>query len=87
MMVLLENNLRFVANFKYEIKTNITNNPMHDYKKLTQVVKDTEDGAKFNFDSICDQTMVGFVQDLSKTGHMEKHHITCFYGKVVKDDP
>ena len=86
MMVHLDNGLRFVANFKYEVKTNITKDPRHDFKHLSNVVKDTEDQAKFNFDSLCDQTMVGFVQDMSKSGEMETHHITCFYGKVVKDD-
>ena len=67
MMVHLDNGLRFVANFKYEVKTNITKDPRHDFKHLSNVVKDTEDQAKFNFDSLCDQTMVGFVQDMSKS--------------------
>jgi hypothetical protein len=85
-MVHLENGLRFVANFKYEVRTNITKDPRHDFKHLKSIVKDTEDSAKFNFDSLCDQTMIGFVQDMSKTGEMDKHHITCFYGKVVKEE-
>jgi hypothetical protein len=85
-MVHLDNGLRFLANFKYQIKTNITKDPLHDFKHLTEVVKDTEDQAKFNFDSICDQTMVGFVQNMKKTGNMENHHVTCFYGKVVQED-
>ena len=84
-MVHLENGLRFVANYKYEVKTNITKDPLHDFKHLTKVIKDTEDQAKFNFDSLCDQTMIGFVQDLNKIGQMEKHHITCFFGKVVEE--
>ena len=47
------------------IKSNVTRDPLHSYKKLTKVVKDTEDETKNNFDSICNSTMVGFVQDLS----------------------
>ena len=42
-MVHLENGLRFVANYKYEVKTNITKDPRHDFKHLTKVIKDTED--------------------------------------------
>jgi hypothetical protein len=46
-MVQLENNLRFLANFKYEIKKNVTTDPVHaqvDYKKL---IPDIESSAKY----------------------------------------
>ena len=46
------------------------------------MVKDTEDDAKNNFDSICNSTMVGFVQDLSTQGTMANHKITCFFAEI-----
>ena len=60
-MITLDNNLRFVANYKYMIKSNVTNDPLHSFTKLSKVVKDTEDDSKNNFNSICNSTMVGFV--------------------------
>lgn len=69
-MVQLENNLRFLANFKYEIKKNVTTDPVHaqvDYKKL---IPDIESSAKYQFNSICNETMVGFVQNLNATGSL-----------------
>ena len=40
------------------------------------------------FDSICNATMVGFVQDRNHSGSMEKHRVQCFYGEALpnKDD-
>ena len=64
------------------IKSNVTRDPLHNFNKLAMVVKDTEDSTKNNFDSICNSTMVGFVQDLSTTGTMENHKITCFFAEV-----
>ena len=58
MKIELENGLRFLANFRYSIKENVSKDPL------------TEDDAKFadlktgdydKFNSECDQTMVGFV--------------------------
>jgi len=82
MMVSLDNNLRFLANYKYKIKSNVTSDPLHSFKKLSQVVTDIEDDAKNNFNSICNTTMVGFVQDTSSKGSMKDHQITCFYAEV-----
>jgi len=35
----LENNLRFTANFKYELRKNITANPLKDFKKVDTMLK------------------------------------------------
>lgn len=74
--------MRFLANYKYSIKRNVTSDPLHAYKKLAAVVKDTEEDAKNNFNSICNTTMVGFVQDMSVNGSMTHHNITCFFAEV-----
>jgi hypothetical protein len=46
---------------------------------LAAVVKDTEEDAKNNFNSICNTTMVGFVQNIPKvSGHsysMAEHEV------------
>ena len=86
-MITLENQLRFLANYKYMIKQNVTRDPLHSFTKLSSVVKDTEDETKNNFDSICNSTMVGFVQDLASVGTMENHKITCFYAEVDPKHP
>jgi hypothetical protein len=38
-MVELENSLRFTANFKYTIKTNITTDPTKDFKKINKLFR------------------------------------------------
>jgi len=64
LMVELENNLRFVANFKYEMKQSVVKDPMHaSIALLDELVPDTEEATKEHFNSICDETMIGFVQD------------------------
>ena len=51
-----------MANFRYEIKQNVTNDPVHyDFKKLEKLVPDTDTSTKAQFASICNETMVGFV--------------------------
>jgi hypothetical protein len=54
----LENGLRFLANFKYNIKGSISHNPQRDGGSQFADVKTGDYG---KFDSQCDQTMVGFV--------------------------
>ena len=47
MVVELENKLKFIANFKYEIKKNVTTNPMEmSVAVLDKLVPDTESAAK-----------------------------------------
>lgn len=57
----LENGLRFLANFKYTIKNNISAKPSQE---LVQKFDGLKTGDYNKFDSHCDQTMVGFVQNI-----------------------
>lgn len=83
MMVELENNLRFVSNFRYDLRANETDGKdvlKFPFKKLAKMITDTSDDAtKARFDSVCNSTMVGFVQDKSYAGSLAEHPITCFY--------
>jgi len=47
-----------MANFKYILKSNVTNDPIH---KKVSIIPDIEEAAKKNFNSDCNSTMVGFV--------------------------
>lgn len=81
LLVELENDLRFIANFRYDIKKNVTTDPLKaDFKKMAKLVQEVDDQAKGQFDSVCNKTMVGFVQNKSKPGTLQKHPVTCFYG-------
>jgi hypothetical protein len=55
----LENGLRFMTNFKYALKNDISKNPSQE---LVQKFDNLKTGDYNKFDSLCDQTMVGFVQ-------------------------
>ena len=76
--------LRFIANFKYVVKKNVTTDPMNNFKKLVQEITDIEESAKKNFDSICNETMVGFVMKKDEKNTMENHTITCFFAEKDK---
>lgn len=81
-VVELENGLRFLANFKYSLKSDISKEPVSEQASKFDGLK-SGDYAKF--DSLCDQTMVGFVQHIpspSKPSHsLTQHFVQCFYGK------
>jgi len=74
--------LRFLANFKYTIKPEISTKPRQELFEKFEALK-TGDYAKF--DSKCDQTMVGFVQTIpsltKETYSMTNHKVGCFYAK------
>ena len=55
--------MRFLANFKYSVKAQISQDPTRDGAEEFISLK-TGDYNKFN--SQCDKTMVGFVQDIPK---------------------
>jgi ketosteroid isomerase-like protein len=78
----LENGLRFLANFKYTLKPDISKNPTNE---LVQKFESLKTGDYNKFDSLCDQTMVGFVQSIpsitNKTYSLAEHFVQCFYGK------
>lgn len=78
----LDNGLRFLANFKYTIKSDISAFPQTDGADKFEQVKTGDYG---KFDSQCDKTMVGFVQTVPSANKelysMNNHKIVCFYGE------
>ena len=80
----LDTGVSFLANFKYELNANITPEPIKlnhtAFAKLEIYLKDQQKKA---FTSICNETMVGFVQNSNHSGSMEKHNIQCFYAEAV----
>lgn len=54
-----------------------------DYKKL---IPDIESSAKYQFNSICNETMVGFVQNLNAQGSLTEHPVTCFFAEKDKSN-
>ena len=78
----LENGLRFLTNFKYTLKNDISKNPSQE---LVQKFDTLKTGDYNKFDSLCDQTMVGFVQQIpsitNKAYSLGEHQVQCFYGK------
>jgi len=78
----LDNGLRFLANFKYTLKQDISPNPQADVYSKFMSLKTGDYG---KFDSRCDATMVGFVQTIPSVSKerysMTDHKVQCFYGK------
>jgi len=72
----LENGLRFLANFKYTVKPEISKDPTKDSPEEFSSLK-TADYVKF--DTHCDNTMIGFVQNIpsitNKSYSMAQHKI------------
>jgi len=81
----LDNGTRFVTNFRYNAKPQLSQDPLHD--ALLQQV-DVHSGDYQKFDSDCSQTMVGFVQSIpSLSGEsysLTDHKVQCFYGQQSK---
>jgi hypothetical protein len=77
----LENGIRFIANFKYSLKSDISKDPLKDDVSKFSGVKTGDYG---KFDSQCDSTMVGFVQTIPSVSQekygMTDHKVKCFYG-------
>mmetsp|Transcript_4265 Transcript_4265/g.6272 ORF Transcript_4265/g.6272 Transcript_4265/m.6272 type:complete len:100 (-) Transcript_4265:307-606(-) len=66
----LDNGMRFITNYKYALKEYVDSDPLKDgIKKLAEL--DTDDYDKFY--SICDKTMVGFVQQRGSPSTMDNH--------------
>jgi hypothetical protein len=79
----LDNGLRFIANFKYSVKPEISQDPTKDGQDEFLSLKA---GDYNKFDTHCDKTMIGFVQTMPsiKTNEvytMQNHRIQCFYGE------
>ena len=78
----LQNGLRFLANFKYSVKPEISREPTADGPAEFTALQTGDYG---KFDSQCDKTMVGFVQNMPTVTHksfsMTEHEVACFYGE------
>jgi len=85
-MVHLDNDLRFTANFRYEVKPEVTKDPLNfNSQILEELVPDIEEAAKSYFNSKCDETMIGFVANKAKpAGTLAEHPITCFFAEKDK---
>jgi hypothetical protein len=86
MMVELDNGLRFVANFRYNLKSSVSKDPYEekDVTALSEISKLTSDSLD-KFDSVCSETMVGSVLQTSKAENyvqdsMRNFRAQCFYG-------
>jgi hypothetical protein len=81
MRVELDNGIRFTTNLRYNIKSDISADPVKDgAEKFSQI----KAGSYESFESKCGQTMVGFVQHMHGVGSLEKHTVQCFAGKQTK---
>ena len=78
MRVELDNGTRFITNFRYNIKPDISNDPIADGSGKFE---GTQTGDYQSFDSVCSETMVGFVQKVHGQGNMKEHNAHCFFAK------
>ena len=76
----LSNGQRFLSNFRYNVKESISDDPLADGAGRFQGIGA---GDYINFDSKCNQSMVGFVQHVHGNGSMRQHHAQCFYAQQV----
>jgi hypothetical protein len=81
MRVELDNGVRFVTNFRYNVLDSISKDPVGDGAGAFSSIKA---GSYGSFDSKCNETMVGFVQTMHGKGSLENHTVQCFYGKQTK---
>lgn len=75
----LSNGMRFIANYKYNIKP-VTLNAVGDLytgKGDFAKIPNTFEAGK-GFDSDCSKTMVGFLTSAPST--MREHKVSCYYG-------
>lgn len=78
----LENGIRFLANFKYTIKPELSALPQTEGASHFETIKTGDYG---KFDSQCDKTMVGFVQTMPNMNKekygMTEHKVVCFFAE------
>jgi hypothetical protein len=90
MNVELENGQRFISNFKYTLKDDVSKDPFTEAKKngisMFELIE-TSDYDKFK--SECNGSMVGFVQNIpditGKQQTMSQHQATCFVAERIKN--
>ena len=90
MNVELDNGQRFISNFKYTLKDDVSADPFGEAKKngiLKFATIETSDYDKFK--SECNGSMVGFVQNIpditGKQQTMSQHQATCFIAELIKN--
>jgi hypothetical protein len=84
MRVELDNGTRFITNFRYNIKPSISQDP---FKDGGDRFEGTQTGDYQSFDSVCSETMVGFVQKVHGQGSYADHRSQCFYAKQTNHLP
>lgn len=86
MTIELDNGMRFITNFRYNLKDEISPDPTKDdiekFKSL--IVKAGHASFPF-FDFKCDETMIGYIQMYKDdtTDGMKNFRTQCFYGHQV----
>ena len=63
-MVELDSGIRFLANFKYSVKPDISEDPISDGDEQESPLHGLNTANYDKFDSVCDKTMIGFVQSI-----------------------
>lgn len=83
-MVELDNGMRFVTNFRYNLKPGISPDPSHEERqdKIDFIQALGPDSVE-HFQSQCDSTMVGHVMIKDSNDSMKAHRAQCFYGRQV----
>ena len=79
----LDNGQRFITNYRYALKEYVSSEFMD---KGARDIKDVQTDDYDKFYSLCDRTMVGFVQDKQSRSSLADHHVTCFYGIKAASD-
>lgn len=83
MVVELDNGQRFIANFRYNLKKSVSEDPLFDNKHRNLQKISTTNFDSFN--SICSETMVGLVQtNDKKKSSMTSFPAQCFHAKQIK---
>lgn len=82
LLVELDNGLRFISNFKYTLKDSYNKDLIHNsnHTRLNELSTESEDA----FDMKCNETMIGFVQDLPQgnaqpDSDMKSAKTVCFH--------
>ena len=80
----LENGIRFIANLRYSIKNKLSADPVKQARQGLESFGTIGSDDYDKFDSVCGQTMVGFVQNVNKPSSLAQHNIQCFHGVQKK---
>lgn len=89
LIVDLDNGQRFITSMRYEVLPEIAADPTKvKAKDLKQKIhtwekKHKSDKEALPYQSKCDQTMIGFAQNLENRSSIDKHTVTCFYGRKI----